>query len=126
MNTISKSFSIFLFAFQLIVFTDTLAHEGHDHELSKEQAIERAASAVAAIVDGERAIEGGTLDDSWKQAANTATCKETPQFYLISFHNRAAGRTLYVLLTSVGKYMRANFDGHFADLVFSPYPLQSC
>ena len=126
MNSILKTLLIFLLAFQLIVFTDTSAHEGHDHEASKEQAIARAASVVASIVDGEKSIEGETLDESWKQATKAATCKETPQFYLISFNNRAAGRTLYLLLTSAGKYMRANFDGHFADLTFSPYPVQSC
>lgn len=126
MNSILKTFSISLLAFLLIVFTNTSAHEGHDHELSKEQAIARAASAVASIVDKVELIEGELLDDGWKQATNAATCKETPQFYLISFNNRTAGKTLYLLLTSAGRYMRANFDGHFADLTFSPYPLQSC
>lgn len=55
-----------------------------------------------------------------------ALIKETPEFYLIAFDNRQVGKTLYILLTSAGKYLRANFDGQFADLTFSPYPVQSC
>jgi len=60
------------------------------------------------------------------QATDSATCKETPELYLISFDKQEAGKTLYILLTSAGKYLRANFDGQFADLTFSPYAVQSC
>ena len=126
MNSIPKTFSICLVAFHLIVFTDTSAHEGHDHELTKEQVILRATAVVSSLVKKQESVSGEVLDESWIEATNGITCKDTPEFYLIAVNNRAAGKTLYLLLTSVGKYLRSNFDGHFADLTFSPYPLQSC
>ena len=103
-----------------------LAHPGHDHELTKEQATLRARAVVSSLVEKQKAITGELLDESWNQATNPTTCKETPEFYLISIDNRESGKTLYLLLTSAGKYLRANFDGHFADLMFSSYPVQSC
>jgi len=126
MNSIPKTFSIFLLALHLIVFTNASAHEGHDHELTREQVISRATAVVSSLIVKEKKVAGEMLDESWNEATNTATCKETPEHYLISFGNRAAGKTLYILLSSAGRYLRANFDGNFADLTFSPYPLQSC
>ncbi len=89
-------------------------------------AIPRARAVVSSLLEEQKSITGELLDESWKQAANTATCNETPEYYRISFDNRAVGKTLYILLTSAGKYLRANFDGQFADLIFSPYPVPSC
>lgn len=126
MKSIIKAISILLLAFQWFAANGVMAHPGHDHELTKEQAILRARAVVSSLLEKQKSITGELLDESWKQATDTATCEETPEYYLISFDNRQVGKTLYVLLTSAGKYLRANFDGQFADLIFSPYPVQSC
>lgn len=121
-----KTIAIFLLACRLIVINNAFAHPDHDHVLNKEQAILRAASVVESLVVKGKSIEGEKLDDSWKQATMSGACKKPPEYFLISFSNRTAGKVLYVLLTISGKYLRANFDGDFADLTFSPYPVQRC
>jgi len=105
---------------------EVMAHPGHDHELTKEQAILRGSAVVSSMVDESTLVNGEVLGDSWKQASESATCKETPEFYLITIANRNVEKTIYILLTSTGKYLRANFDGHFADLLFSSYPVMDC
>lgn len=94
--------------------------------LTKKLAILRGKAIVSYLIRKEELINGEKLDESWEQVTDFATCKETPEFYLISFDNHAAGKSIYLLLTASGKYLRANFDGQFADLTFSPYPVQSC
>ena len=126
MQLVLMTISIFLLACQLIVINNAFAHPGHDHVLNTEQAILRAASIVESIVEKGKLIKGEKLDDSWKQATMSGACKKTPEYFLISFNNRTAGKVLYLMLTISGKYMRANFDGNFAELIFSSYPVQSC
>ena len=111
---------------QCCACNDAMAHPGHDHVLNEKQAISRGKAIVSSLIRKEEIIEGERINESWNQATNSATCKETPEYYLIAFDNRTAGKTLYILLTNAGKYLRANFDGQFADLIFSPYPVQSC
>ena len=126
MTTILKLLSIFLLACQLLGPGIAVAHPGHDHVLTEKQAILRGKAVVSSLVRKEKPVNGEILDESWIQATDTATCKETPEYYLIAVDNRTARKTLYLLLTSAGKYLRANFDGQFADLTFSAYPVQSC
>lgn len=126
LNSTLKALSIVLLAFQWCGSGSASAHPGHEHVLTKEEALSRAATVVLSLVDKHKKIAGEILDDSWIMAADSATCEGTPDFYRIAVNNRQAGKTLYLLLTSTGKYLRANFDGHFADLTFSPYPLYSC
>ncbi len=126
MKLIIKVISILLLTIQCCACNDAMAHPGHDHVLNEKQAISRGKVIVSSLIRKEEIIEGERINESWNQATNSATCKETPEYYLIAFDNRAAGKTLYILLTSAGKYLRANFDGQFADLIFSPYPVQSC
>ena len=102
------------------------AHPGHDHVLTTEEAISRAATVILSLVDKKKKIAGATLDESWISAADSATCKKNADFYLIAVSNPRERKILYLLITSTGKYLRANFDGTFADLTFSPYPLHSC
>lgn len=118
--------SIFVICLSLGVAGSAAAHPGHDHVLSEKLAILRGKAVVASLVRKQEPVKGEILDESWMQATRNASCKETPEYYLIAFDNRAAGKILYVLLTSAGKYLRANFDGHFADLAFSSYPVLSC
>lgn len=103
-----------------------VAHPGHENVLSTEQAILRGKAIVRSLVDKGESLNGEKLDAVWLQATDFAGCKETPEYYVIAFDNRTAGKTLYILLSVVGKYLRANFDGQFADLTFSTYPVQSC
>jgi len=121
-----KTAPIFLLGFHLVVLNYVFAHPGHDHVLNKEEAISKAASVVESLVKKGKSIQGENLDGSWKQVATSGTCKKNPEYFLISFNNRSAGNVLYVMLTISGKYVRANFDGHFAELMFSPYPVRSC
>jgi hypothetical protein len=102
------------------------AHPGHEHVLTEKLAIMRGKAVVSSLVRKQEPVKGELLDESWIEASKFATCKDTPEYYLITFENRAAGKTLYILLTSAGKYLRANFDGHFADLAFSSYPVLGC
>jgi len=126
MTTILKSLSSLLLACQLFGPGIAIAHPGHEHVLNEKQAILRGEAVVSSLVRKEQPVKGVILDESWIQATATVTCKETPEYFLIAVDNRNARKTLYLLLTSAGKYSRANFDGLFADLTFSPYPIQSC
>lgn len=126
MKALVKTTSIFVFCLQFLAGGSVVAHPGHEHVLTEKQAILRGRAIVSSLIRKEELIKGEKLDQSWEQVTDSATCKETPEFYLISFDNRAARKSIYILLTSTGKYLRANFDGHFADLTFSPYPPQSC
>ena len=94
--------------------------------LNEKLAIIRGKAVVSSLVGEQEPVNGEILDESWVRATGNASCRETPEYYLIAFHNRLADKTLYILLTSAGKYLRANFDGHFADLAFSSYPVLSC
>lgn len=118
--------AITLPAFLWLTCSNAFAHPGHEHELTKEQAILRAKAIVTSLVESQKSVSGEKLDESWIEATKNATCRETPELYLISFNNHAAGKDLYLLLSSAGKYLRANFDGVFADLTFSPYPVFDC
>ena len=126
MNSIAKKLSTIVICLQCLVIGSAMAHPGHDHVLTDKQAVLRGKAVISSLISQEDLVAGETLDESWKQATDSATCKEIPEFYLISFDNQHARKTLYILLTAAGKYLRANFDGHFAELTFSPYPLQSC
>jgi hypothetical protein len=61
---------------------------------------------VATIVDKEQLVEGEKLDTSWKQVTASGKCRENAEHYLISFDNRAAAKSLYVLLSITGAYKR--------------------
>ncbi len=126
MKSIVKTVSIAVICLQCVVASSAASHPGHDHVLTEKQAVLRATAVVKSLVNKQEAVAGELLDASWTEAGNSISCKDTPEFYLLAVNNRAAGKTLYILLTSAGKFLRANFDGHFADLIFSPYPLQSC
>ena len=104
----------------------TAAHPGHENVLSMTHAIMRGEAIVRSLIDKGESLNGKKLDKNWLQATDNASCKETPEYYLISFDNREAGKTLYILLSGACKYRRANGEGQLADLTFSPYPLQSC
>jgi hypothetical protein len=88
-----------------------MAHPGHDHVLTEKLTIMRGKAVVSSLVRIEQAVRGEVLDASWLEATANSSCKETPGYYLIAFANRVAGMTLYVLLTSAGKYLRSSFDG---------------
>jgi len=126
MTAFIRTTSILVICLQLLAGASAVAHPGHEHVLTEKQAILRGKAVVSSLIRKEEPVNGEILDESWQQATDTATCKETPEYYLIAVDNRTARKTLYLLLTSAGKYLRANFDGQFADLTFSAYPVQSC
>jgi len=126
MKSIIASVSVLLLALQWFGSVPVFAHPDHDHVLTEKQAILRATAVVKSLVSKQEPVAGEVLDASWTEASNLITCKDTPDYYLLAVDNRAARKTLYLLFTSAGKFLRANFDGHFADLTFSPYPVQSC
>lgn len=115
-----------ILSLQFLVAGNATAHPGHENVLSTKQAILRAKAVVRSLVKKGEPISGQNLDESWLQATDLVHCKETPEYYLVAFDNRETGKTLHVLLKVDGKYLRANFDGHFADLAFSSYPVLSC
>jgi hypothetical protein len=121
-----RTTSIFAICLQLLAGASAIAHPGHEHVLTEKLAILRGKAVVSSLIRKEEPVNGEILDESWQRVTDSAACRETPEYYLIAFDNRQAGKTLYILLTSAGKYLRANFDGQFADLIFSPYPVQSC
>ena len=110
----------------LILAGGVNAHPGHENVLSTKQVLMRGRAVVSSLVRKEQQVDGVVLDDTWNQASDTATCRETHEHYLIAIDNRDAGKTLYLLFSVAGKYLRANFDGQFADITFSPYPLRDC
>ncbi len=116
----------FLFCLQFLFVADVLSHPGHDHELTEKQAILRGKAVLRSLVRKQEPVKDEILDESWLEATNIVTCSDTPEYYLISFDNRTAGKRLYILLSSAGKYLRSNFDGQFAELIFSSYPVFAC
>lgn len=102
------------------------AHPGHDDHLTTRQAILRGKAILSHRIRELQPIGGEVLDRSWVQTTDNATCNATLEYYLIAFDNRPMGKTLYILLTGAGKLLRANFDGRFAELTFSSFPLQPC
>lgn len=116
----------FVICLHLAVATGAAAHPGHENVLSTKQAILRGKAVVRSLVRNGESIKGQILDQSWLQATDFVDCKETPEYYLIAFDNAPMEKSLYILLTVTGKYLRANFDGHFADLAFSSYPVLGC
>ena len=73
---ILKTASVILLGFAAIVPGGMLAHEGHDHALTPEQSILKAASDIESIIDDGKLIDGQRLDDSWKQVTKSGVCKK--------------------------------------------------
>lgn len=128
-HTVKKNFSFLLLTVACVltgIFADVPAHPGHENVLSTKQAILRGKAIVRSLVRKSEKIEDIKLDEGWLNATENVDCRETHEYYLIAFDNHATDTTLYVLLTTAGKYLRSNFDGHFVDVAASPYPLEEC
>ncbi len=111
---------------QYFAMNDAVAHPGHDHVLTKDQAIVRGSDIVSSFVKKETPVAGQSLDESWVDGNNPMTCHSTPLYFLIAVKNRTTGKSVFLLLTSAGKFLRAKFDRDFAELIFSSYPVQAC
>jgi hypothetical protein len=97
-----KLLPIFLLACQLFRIGIAIAHPGHAQVLNERLAILRGKAIVSSLIRKEEPVKGEVLDETWQQVTDSATCKETPEYYLIAFDNRQLGKTLYILLTSAG------------------------
>ena len=88
------------------------AHPGHGADISREQAVERAATEI------ERLTAQGKLEKSWPiesrlVSAAVADRGNRPEWVVV-FENRNAQTTsdrLYVFLSLTGEYLAANFTG---------------
>jgi len=104
--------------FSLFALTATVAYAGpghnHDHSppITKEQAIEKATTVVKGLVKKEK------LDATWSKVSSNSCTKLKIKHgfeWKVSFNNSKVKdkekQTLYVFLSSSGKYLAANFTG---------------
>jgi len=110
----------------LLIVASSFAHPGHDDALTTEQAVAIAKSAVRRLVEQGEPVNGVLLDESWRDIDGNARCAATPIYYLISLDSYSEGKTLHVLLSHSGRFMRARFDKDFAELKFSSFPVFPC
>ena len=103
-----------------------LAHPGHDDALTTVQAVAIAKAAIRELVKEGKPVEGEVLGESWNEIDGQPQCSATPVYYLVSLDNFSEAKTLYVLLHHSGRFMRARFDKHFAELTFSSFPVFAC
>ena len=95
--------------------------------MTTEQAVWRGKAAIRWLVEEQKLVDGELLDDSWNDLDGQTSCAATPLYYIVSLENRAAGKTLYLLLHHSGRFMRARFDAEFAELKFtSSLPQVEC
>lgn len=80
--------------------------------------IAAASKAVDAIIKQKQPVEGAALDAAWSATAdaNKKISKKGNGYYVVSFDNKAAGKTLYVLLSHSGELYDANYSGKFEGL----------
>jgi hypothetical protein len=94
---------------------------GHDHgspAISSEKAIIAASQSALSIVKQQIDVEGGKLDASWKDIAESEKSinRKGNGYYIISLNNQAQSKTLYVLISDQGEFYDANFSGTFKGL----------
>jgi len=70
------------------------------------------------MIKQKQPVEGVPLDAAWgnTDAADRKISKKGSGYYIVSFDIKAAGKTLYVLLSDAGELYDANYSGKFKDL----------
>lgn len=111
----------------LLIATTGLTHPGHDDALTTLQAVWRGKAAIRWLIEKRKPVNGEVLDESWNDIDGRTSCSATPLYYLVRLENRAARKTLYILLSHSGGFMRARFDDGFAELTFTrSFPMVDC
>ncbi len=119
-----------LLAATLMLATAPLAYagSGHDHgggthshveaakKIDEKGAIAVAAQGVSAIIENKQPVEGKPLDAIWGSNTDKRINKKGNGYYIVSFDVKAAGKTLYVLLSDAGEIYDANYSGKFEGL----------
>lgn len=90
-----------------------MAHPGHGDPISREAAVQRAASEIS------RLVSAGKLDQSWKLSATLKTAElrtngDTKEWALTFANPQVANaeeQILFVYLSETGEYLAANFTG---------------
>jgi len=109
--------------FVLSPISPSYAGSGHDHghghgnaaSISNKKAIIAANDNVLSIVKQKIEINGSKLDSSWDNlpSSSKAIYKKSDSYYIVSLENKTIDKTLYVLLSSQGKFRDANYSGKF-------------
>lgn len=98
----------------------TLAHEDHEHSyITESDAVVVAQKTVATLTQKDAGLGFGKLPTSWAAlpAGKVKLHKNGMGYYIVAAQNDAAGKTLYVLMSSEdGEVYDANFTGEFKDL----------
>ncbi len=110
----------------LLMSTAAFAHPGHEDALTKVQAVAIAKAAIRRLVEEGKPVQDEVLGEAWYHIDGSPKCSATPVYYLISLDNYSEGKTVHVLLNHSGRFMRARFDKHFAELTFSSFPVFAC
>jgi len=125
-KTLRRTLRLLAVPVALLLVVAGHSHPGHDDALTEVQAIAIAKAAVRSLVEKGEQVQGQVLAESWLDADGRASCSATPIYYLIGLQNYAEGESLFVLLDHGGRFRRARFDEHFAELKFSSFPVFPC
>lgn len=123
MNTSTLIFALLLLFG--MVFTAN-AGSGHDHghshgpstQLDDKGALKAANSGLKQLVERKLPVEEIVLDDSWLNLPeeSKSISKKGTGYYVVSFKNEAADKTVFILLSSAGDLYDVNFSGEFKGL----------
>lgn len=114
-----------LFGFSLLMFCGAaMAHEGHNHggPVSMKRAQELGLEAAASFAIKDPGFGFGSLAKSWQSltAENSQIHTNGRGYYIVAVSNPQEKRTLFVLLSLMGKIENANFSGEFEKLPAMP------
>lgn len=114
-----------MFAMFLTVSPQLFAGPGHSHDydvpkakVDDQGAIAAASSVIARLIKQQQPIEGAALDSAWETIpeADKKISKKGKGYYIVSFTNTAAAKTLYALLSDTGVVYDLNYSGKFSGL----------
>ena len=118
-----KTISIVLSSMLLIAHTAQVhAHPGGHGPVSDERALQLATLAAINLSASDMGLGFGQLDNSWaflpEEAKKIHVRKE--DYVIVSLFHEKEDRTLYVLMTTTGDVLDANFSGDFPGLEDPP------
>ena len=103
----------------MLTSTPAFSGAGHHHgpatPPTNEQIISKSVHDIKVIVDKFELVEGEKLDASWKNVTDKKVHKKSLRYFVTAFTHPEEKRTLYILMTSQGGYLGANFSGNFEE-----------
>lgn len=111
---IRKLIALFALAF-LLYAQGSFAHGGGHGPINPFKAVSIALETTERFTRFNPGLGFGTLDSSWKGLSRDTSkvVTEGKGYYIVSVENKDAGKTLYILMSTLGRIYDANFSGEF-------------